>query len=86
MRGHARETQLYRDFVAAGHVESDKNLAALAEKENAEARQKQLDQESYEALFGGTEEDALAKELDNVKLVRTKSNGRRDSWRVEGHV
>jgi helicase required for RNAi-mediated heterochromatin assembly 1 len=76
LRGRARETQLYRDFAAGGHVESDKNLAALAQKENAEARQKQLDKESYEALFGGTEEDVLAKELDNVKLVRTKSNGR----------
>jgi len=67
-------TQGYRDFAAGGHIESDRNLAALAERDNAEARQKRLDDENYAALFGGTEGEVAAKKGD-LKLVRTKDDG-----------
>lgn len=70
-------TQGYRNFAAGGHIESDKKFAAMAEQENVEARQKRLDEENYEALFGGTEQETGAEQKkDTMKLVRTKNDGK----------
>ena len=74
-RGPAQETQLFRDFASGGHVESDKNLRALAERESAAARHRKLDTEHLISFDDATDKEILAKNLDNVKLVRTKSNG-----------
>ena len=41
------DTQPYVDYAAGRHVESDKALAALGEREAAEARGKQLDEENF---------------------------------------
>lgn len=74
----SNQTQGYRDYAAGGHVASDKSLAALQAKQDAAARQKRLDEENYRALFPETEEGSKPKKAgdDNVKLVRTMSNGK----------
>lgn len=74
-------SQGYRKFAAGGHIESDRMFAAMAETENAEARQKRLDkldEENAAALFGGTEEEVAAekKKNNNMKLVRTMEDGK----------
>ena len=57
--------QSYRDFAAGGHVESDKKLAALATKDQAEASQKRLDEASWAGLFGA-QVDTTAKKPDEA--------------------
>lgn len=74
-RGVLHNTQPYRDFAAGGHVEYDKNLAALAEREAAEAQGKQLDDDNFAALFGDPEDAALIDKTKKMTLVRTMSNG-----------
>ena len=75
-RDISQDTQPYRDFAAGGHVESDRNLVALVEREAAEARGKQLDKENFAALFGHSEEEGLVERTENMRLVRTMSNGK----------
>ena len=74
----SNQTQGYRDYAAGGHVASDKSLAALQAKQDAAARQERLDEENYRALFPETDEGLKPKKAgeDNVKLVRTMSNGK----------
>lgn len=78
LRNISSQTQGYRDYAAGGHVASDKSLAALQAKQDAAARQERLDEENYRALFAETDEDLKPKKAvdDNVKLVRTMSNGK----------
>ena len=57
-------------------MESDRNLVALAEREAAEARGKQLDKENFAALFGKSEEEGLVDTTEKMRLVRTVSNGK----------
>ena len=79
-----RDTQPYRDFAAGGHVESDKSLVELVERETAKARGKQLDEENFAALFSNQGHDALADEIEKMTLVRTKSGRKgenRGLWR-----
>ena len=78
LRNISDQTQGYRDYAAGGHVASDKSLAALQTKQDAAARQERLDEENYRALFPETEEGLKPKKAgeDNVKLVRTISNGK----------
>ena len=45
------DTQPYVDYAAGRHVESDKALAALGEREAAEARGKQLDEENFAVSY-----------------------------------
>ena len=73
--GLAQETQIFRDYAAGGHVVSDMNLAALANRENAAARNIHLEKEDL-ISFGAGEDEGLAERIDNVRLVRTMSNGR----------
>ena len=68
--------QAYREFAAGGHVESDKNFVELAEREAAEARGKQLDEENYAALFGSSCNDELVDDTKKMTLVRRVSNGK----------
>lgn len=74
-----QEIKPFREYAAGGHADSDKNLAALAalaEQESVEARQKRLDDETYSALFGDSSALVLTeRKTDNVELVRTKSDG-----------
>ena len=76
-------TQPYRDFAAGGHIESDKNLVALAERETAKARGKQLDEENFAALFSDQGEEVPKNEVDNMTLVRTsdRKGGSRRQWK-----
>ena len=74
--GNPQDTQPYRDFAAGGHAEYDKNLAALAEREAAEARGKQLDEENFAALFRDPGDAALVDKNKTMTLVRTMSNGK----------
>ena len=79
-----QDTQPYRDFAAGGHVESDKNLVELVERETAKARGKQLDEENFAALFSNQGDDALADEMEKMMLVRTTSDregGNRGLWK-----
>ena len=79
-----QDTQAYRDFAAGGHVESDKNLVALVERETAKARGKQLDEENFAALFSNQGDDALTDEIEKMTLVRTSSDkegGNRGLWK-----
>ena len=79
-----QDTQPYRDFAAGGHVESDKNLVELMERETAKAWGKQLDEENFAALFSNQGDDALADEMEKVTLVRTTSDrksGNRGLWK-----
>lgn len=72
------ETRAFQDYAAGGHIESDRNLAAIAERENAEARLKRLDEENFAALFGEVnvaKGGILTEKPDNVNLVRTKTDG-----------
>ncbi|KAL2053659.1 hypothetical protein ABVK25_005963 [Lepraria finkii] len=85
-RGLAQETQLFQDFASGGHVESDKNLRALAERENAAARHRKLDTQNLVSFDDATDEDVLARGLDYVKPVYTKSNGQGGTRGVCGRV
>ena len=78
LRNISNPTQGYRDYAAGGHVASDKSLAALQAKQDAAARQERLDEENYRALFPETGEGLKPKKAadDDVKLVRTMSNGK----------
>ena len=78
LRNISNQTQRYRDYAAGGHVASDKSLAALQAKQDAAARQERLDEENYRALFNPQTESLKPKKAhdDNVKLVRTMSNGK----------
>ena len=78
LRNISNQTQGYRDYAAGGHVAADKSLAALQAKQDAAARQEKLDEDNYRALFPETEEGLKPKKAgdDNVKLVRTMSNGK----------
>ena len=79
MLRNTNPTQGYRDYAAGGHVASDKSLAALQAKQDAATRQKRLDDENYRALFPEAGEGLKPKKAaadDNVKLVRTMSNGK----------
>ncbi len=72
------ETRAFQDYAAGGHIESDKNLAAIAERENAEARLKRLDEENFAALFSEVnvaKGGVLTEKPDNVNLIRTKTDG-----------
>ena len=78
------DTQSYRDFAAGGHVESDKKLAAMMEREAAEARGKQLDEENFAALFSDPVDAVVVDMSKKMTLVRTLSNGkggRRGVWK-----
>ncbi|KAF6225742.1 hypothetical protein HO133_009744 [Letharia lupina] len=75
-RNIPHDTQSYRDFAAGGHVESDKNLAAMVEREAAEARGKQLDEENFAALFSDPGDAVLLDKTKKMTLVRTMSNGK----------
>jgi len=73
------DTRAFQAYAAGGHIQSDKTLAAIAERENAEARLKRLDEENFAALFS---EVNVAKggvltenKPGNVNLVRTKTDG-----------
>ena len=70
-----QDTQPFRDFAAGGHVQSDENLVTLMEREAAEARGRQLDEDNYAALFGDPGDD-LVDETGKMTLVRTMSNGK----------
>lgn len=67
-------TQPFRDYADGGHVESDRNLAALAEREAAEARGKRLDEESFDLLFSNDAADMVDK-ADKMTLGRTVGEG-----------
>ncbi|KAK4697938.1 helicase required for RNAi-mediated heterochromatin assembly 1, partial [Lecanoromycetidae sp. Uapishka_2] len=74
----------YRNFAAGGHLESDRNFAAMAEQDSVEVRQKRLDEENFAALFGGPEQGTAVGKQDDMKLVRTKNDGRggtREIWK-----
>lgn len=85
-RNTEKETKAYKDYAAGGHIESDKTLAAMAEQNDAKARQERLDKENFQALFsdeniakGGV---LTGKKPDNVTLVRTKTDGQGGSRRI----
>ena len=68
--------------INQGH--SDKGLAAKAQEESVEARQKRLDEENYAGLFGDTKAPVVKDRVDNVTLRHTKSDGAggtRGVWR-----
>lgn len=67
-------------------MESDKNLRALVERKNAAARHRKLDTQNLVSFDDATDEDVLAKGLDNVKPVCTKSNGQGGTRGVCGRV
>ena len=67
-----QSTQPFRDYATGGHVEADRRLYALAERDAAEARGRQLDKENYAALFS---EAVLVDKTEKMTLARTKSNG-----------
>lgn len=72
------DTRAFQDYAAGGHIEADRNLAAIAERENAEARLEQLDEENFAALFSEVnvaKGGILTEKPDNVNLVRTKTDG-----------
>ena len=48
----------------------------LMERQAAEARGKQLDEENFAALFGDAEDASLVDETKKMTLIRTKSNGK----------
>lgn len=68
-------TQSFQEYATGGHLKSDRNLGLLAVQEQAEARQRRLDDENWAALFGDPTAPVLTKPVDNVKLVRTKTDG-----------
>lgn len=70
-----QDTKPYRDYAAGGFVESDKNLVALAEREAAEARSRQLEKENFAALFSDPGDDVLVDSTEKMQLVRTISDG-----------
>lgn len=69
-------TQPFRDFAAGGHLQSDENLVTLMEREAAEARGRQLDEDNYAALFGDPGDDVLIDGIGKMTLVHTMSNGK----------
>lgn len=69
-------TQPYRDFATGGHVESDRNLAALLQREAAEAQGKQLDKENFAALFSNSEGAVPVDETKKMTLVRRMPDGK----------
>lgn len=81
IRDLSEMTKGFRNFAAGGHLESDRKLAAMAERDDTEARQKRLDEENFAALFGGKENEVAAdnkqktKKGNDVNLVRTLDNG-----------
>ncbi len=77
-----QDTQPYRDFAAGGHIESDRYLAALVEREAAEARGQQLDEENFAALFGESGDESLVNRTERMTLIRTMSNGKGGSRSV----
>lgn len=72
----AHRTQSYRDFAAGGHFVADKDLAALTEREDAEARGKQLDEENFAALFTDPGDSILVEKTEKMTLVQKMSDGR----------
>jgi len=79
LRNPEQQIKAFQDYAAGGHIESDKNIAAIAEQENAEAVLKRLDAENFAALFSDVniakKDGALTEKLDNVNLVRVKTDG-----------
>ena len=75
-RDSPRDIQPYRNFAAGGYVESDKNLAALGEREAAEARSTRLDEENFASLFSDVGDSSLIDKTKKMTLVRTMSNGK----------
>lgn len=86
-RNTEMETRAFQDYAAGGHIESDKNLASIAEQESAEARRKLLDEENFAALFSEVNVKKgknLTQKPDGVNLVRTRTNaqgGSRGIWK-----
>ena len=70
------DTQPYRDYAAGGHVESDKALATLCEREAAKAQGKHLDEENFRLLFSDPADAVLVEKTEKMTLVRTRSNGK----------
>ena len=68
-----QSTQSFRDYAAGGHVEADRRLAALAERDAAEARGRQLDEENYAALF--SDPAVLVDKTTKMTLARITSDG-----------
>ena len=68
-----QSTQSFRDYAAGGHVEADRRLAALAERDAAEARGRQLDEENYAALF--SDPVVLVDKTTKMTLARITSDG-----------
>lgn len=65
--------QPFRDYAAGGHVEADRRLHALADRDAAKARGQQLDKENYAALF--SDPSVLVDKTEKMTLARTRSNG-----------
>ena len=66
------------------HSRSQKALAAKAQEESVEARQRRLDEENYAGLFGDPKAPIVKDSVDNVTLRHTKSDGAggtRGVWR-----
>ena len=68
-----QSTQPFRDYATGGHVEADRRLHALAERDAAEAQGRQLDKENYAALF--SDSAVLVDKTEKMTLARTRSNG-----------
>lgn len=72
----ARATQPFRDYAEGGHVASDRTLAALAEREAAEARGRRLDEESFDLLFRNDPADGVVVDGNEaVRLIRPVGGG-----------
>lgn len=52
-----QSTQSFRYYAAGGHVEADRRLAVLAERDIVEARGRQLDLEIHVACFSDSDGD-----------------------------
>ena len=72
----AASKQSYRDYASGGHAQFDKDLANVAARHAVEARLKLLDDKNAAALFGDSEDALLVDKAQEMKLVRTKPDGK----------
>ena len=75
----SEETKPYRDYAAGGYIESDRDIATLADEDDAQAQRAQLDENGYAALFGSHEDAGTVEKTNEMTLVRMMPNGQGES-------
>jgi len=74
-RGPYTGVQKFREYAEGGHVESDQRLADLAAEQQAKTRQDRMDEKNAASLFTPGEDAPPGRDMEEMKLVRTKTDG-----------